>query len=430
MRGPPEASRASPPAATEVTAARALARQKAWATGLVVLCALTYAGAKALEGRQPAIAYVAAFAEAAIIGALADWYAVVALFRHPLGLKLPHTAIIPANQTRIAENIGNFIAMHFLAGPRVGEKVLELDPAASVGRWIAEADNRKQIAAHAARLVPDAIAAIDREMLGGEIERGVLERLAAVDFGKVIGTSLEVITRNHRHHAILDEMLGRIETRLAEPAALDAIRERIRGELPTLFRFFLADAYLVERLIRASHALLRQVRSDPVHPLRTEFDRLIVEFVAKLKYSPEHREKVEGLKQELLARAELREILVEGWDRFVASLRVDIEREDGIIRPGFEAFLSDMAQRLQQDRDLRARLNRWLAEAAASMTERYKHEVASFVAAQVKSWDTQHAVRTIELSLGKDLQYIRINGTLVGGLLGLIIFAATRLALR
>lgn len=430
MRGPEEASRAPDSAATDALAVHMLARRKVLATGLVALSALTYAGAKALEGRHPAIAYVAAFAEAAIIGGLADWYAVVALFRHPLRLRLPHTAIIAANQTRIAENIGNFIAKHLLAGPRVGEKVMALDPAASVGRWIAQADNRQQIAGHAARLLPDAVEAIDREMLCGEIERGVLERLAAVDFGKVIGTSLEVITRNNRHHAILDEVLGRIEARLAEPAALDAIRERIRGELPTLFRFFLADAYLLQRLIRAGHSLLTEVLGDPIHPLRAEFDRFIAEFVVKLKASPEHRDKVEELKRELLARTELRDILVDGWDRFVAALRADIEREPGIIRPGFDAFLSDMAARLQHDADLRARLNRWLANAAAAMTERYKHEAASFVAAQVKSWDTQHAVRTIELSIGKDLQYIRINGTLVGGLLGLVIFTATRLALH
>jgi uncharacterized membrane-anchored protein YjiN (DUF445 family) len=429
MRAPATASGAPGPTPADAAAARALARQKAVATGLVALCALAYAAAKALEQRHPAVAYLAAFAEAAIIGALADWYAVVALFRHPLGLKLPHTAIIPANQTRIAEAIGDFIAKHFLAGPRVGAKVLELDPAASAGRWLAEPDNRGQLAAHAARLVPDAVEAIDRELLRGEIERGVLDRLATVDFGKVIGTSLEVITRNRRHHAILDDVLGRIESQLAEPAALAAIRERIRAELPTLFRFFFADAYLLQRLVRASHALLAEVRWDPVHPLRAEFDRLIAEFIVKLRNSREHREKMEGLKQELLARAELREILLESWDRFVAALRADIERDDGIIRPGFAAFLGDMAGRLQHDADLRARLNRWLADAAAAMTERYKHEAAAFVTAQVKSWDARHAVRTIELSLGKDLQYIRINGTLVGGLLGLAIFAATRLAL-
>src|SRR5262249_35997937 len=206
--------------AADAQAARALARQKARATGLVALCALVYVVAKAFEARQPGIAYVAAFAEAAIIGGLADWYAVTALFRHPLGLKLPHTAIIPANQARIAEAIGDFIAKHFLVGARVGAKVFEADPAASAGRWLAEPRNRNEMAAHAARLVPDAIAAIDRETLGGEIERGVLERLAALDLGKVIGTSLEVITRNQRHHAILDQVLGRLESRLAEPAAL------------------------------------------------------------------------------------------------------------------------------------------------------------------------------------------------------------------
>jgi uncharacterized membrane-anchored protein YjiN (DUF445 family) len=375
MRVPPEASGAPSSVPTDAAAARALARQKAVATALVALCALAYAAAKALEARHPAVAYLAAFAEAAIIGALADWYAVVALFRHPLGLKLPHTAIIPANQMRIAEAIGDFIATHFLAGPRVGTKVLELDPAAGAGRWLAEPDNRRRVAAHAACLVPDAIEAIDRELLRGEIERGMLDRLTTIDFGKVIGTSLEVITRNRRHHAILDDVLGRIESQLAEPAALAAIRERIRAELPTLFRFFLADAYLLQRLVRASHALLTEVRWDPAHPLRAEFDRLIAEFIVKLRSSREH-EKLEGLKQELLARTELREILIESWDRFVAALRADIEREDGIVRPGFAAFLGDMAQRLQHDADLRARLNRWLADAAAAMTERYKHEVA------------------------------------------------------
>jgi uncharacterized membrane-anchored protein YjiN (DUF445 family) len=415
--------------ASDAQLARALTRQKVLATGLVVICALVYVGAKAFAPRYPASGYVAAFAEAAIIGALADWYAVVALFRHPLGLKLPHTAIIPKNQTRIAENLGNFIARHFLSGSHLGEKVHALDLAASTGSWIAEPHNRKRIADHAAQLVPDAIAAIDHDMARDAIERGVLARLAAVDFAMVISTSLEVITRANRHHAILEEVLGWLEARLAEPTALAVIRERIRSELPTLFRFFLADAYLLQRLIHASHALLMQVRFDPIHPLRAEFDRLIRELIDKLRISPEGRHKVERLKQELLARAELREMLIEGWHALVASVREDAACENGIIRPGLEAFLSDVAERLQHDENLRAGLNRWLADGASLATERYKNEAAAFIAAQVKAWDTQHAVRTIELSLGSDLQYVRINGTLVGGLLGLLIFTVTRLVL-
>jgi uncharacterized membrane-anchored protein YjiN (DUF445 family) len=408
---------------------RALARQKAWATGLVVLCAIVFVGAKALEGRHSGAAYVAAFAEAAIIGALADWYAVVALFRHPFGLRLPHTAIIPANQARIAENLGDFIARHFLAGTQVGTKTLELDPAANAGRWLAEPGNRALIAAHAASLLPQAIRAIDREALHGELERGLLDRLAAVDMGQVIGTSLEVVTRDRRHHAVLEEVLGRVESLLGDPAALDAIRDRIRAELPTLARFFQADTYLLRRLVEASNALVKEVRDDPGHALRAEFDRFVTAFVDKLKRSPDYREQVEGLKRDLLARAELRAVLQEGWERFVAWLGADVRAQQGIIRPGFETFLDDFAQRLQHDPGLRARLNHWLAERASSITERYKREVAAFVAAQVKSWDTRHAVRTIELSIGRDLQYIRVNGALVGGLLGLAIFTATRLAL-
>jgi uncharacterized membrane-anchored protein YjiN (DUF445 family) len=303
---------------TEETAARALARHKAFATGLVVLCVIVFVAAK-----RAGFPYVAAFAEAAIIGALADWYAVVALFRHPLGLRLPHTAIIPSNQARIADQLGEFIARHFLAGERVAEKLLQLDPAALAGRWLADPANRER-----------AVAQAEREALRDEL--GLLERL---------------------------------ETFLAEPAAQDAMRERIRAELPTLARFFRADAYLLARLGSAAQSLLKEMRKDPAHPLR----------------------------------AELR----------------------GFVLGGFEDFLAAAATRLQTDEQFRGRLNAWLASRAGALTERHKHEIADFVSAQVKAWDARQAVRAIELAIGKDLQYIRVNGTVVGGLLGLSIYSAT-----
>ena len=303
---------------TEEFAERALARQKAWATGLVALCVVVFVAA-----RYARLDYVAAFAQAAIIGALADWYAVVALFRHPLGLRLPHTAIIPANQARIADQLGAFIAQHFLAGERVTEKILQLDPAAAAGRWLAEPENRAR-----------AVAQAEREALRDEV--GLLERIEAL---------------------------------LAEPAAQEAIRERIRAELPSLARFFQADAYLLARLGAAAQSLLAEVRADAAHPLR----------------------------------AELR----------------------GFVLGGFEEFLEASAGRLQDDEEFRGRLNGWLASRAGALTERHKHEIAEFVSAQVRSWDARSAVRAIELAIGKDLQYIRVNGTLVGGVLGLLIFSAT-----
>ena len=310
---------------TELTAERALARQKAWATGLVVLCALVFVAARALEARYGALAWVAAFAEAAIIGALADWYAVVALFRHPLGLRLPHTAIIPSNQAKIADEIGAFIARHFLAGERIAERILELDPAALAGRWLAQPANRER-----------AVAQAEREALRDEI--GILQRVGEL---------------------------------LAAPEAQAAIRERIRAELPTLARFFQADAYVLAKLMAAAQSLLDEVQSDPAHPLR----------------------------------AELR----------------------GFVLGRLEDFLASAAGRLQGDAAFRARLNRWLATRAGALTEAYKHEVAAFVSTQVKSWDARRAVRAIELAIGKDLQYIRVNGTLVGGLIGLGLYGATRL---
>lgn len=407
--------------------AAALARQKRLATALLGVCAVTYASARAFESRAVGLSYVAAFAEAAIIGGLADWYAIVALFRHPLGLKLPHTAIIPARQERIGEAIGSFIARHFLASERVEAKIIALDPAASGGRWLAEPANRREVAAYAARLMPDLIAAIDREALHEEIERAVIERLAALDLADLGRAALEVATRDGRHHAILDAVLDRIAARLAEPMALSAMRERVRAELPTLFQFFLADAYVLQRLVRASHVLLTQVREDADHPLRAEFDRLIAEFLVQLKSSPEHRGN--ALKQELLARVKLREIVTEAFERLLAALRSDVGREHGIVRRGLESFLDRLAQRLERDRGLRERINQRLAAATAALTQQHRDEVGAFISAQVRSWDAAHAVATIERSVGKDLQYVRLNGTLVGGLLGLAIFILTRLVM-
>jgi len=310
---------------SEQTAERALATQKAWATGLVALCALVLVAARSLEARYGALAWVAAFAEAAIIGALADWYAVVALFRHPLGLRLPHTAIIPSNQAKIADEIGNFIARHFLDAERVAEKVLEIDPAGIAGRWLAKPANRER-----------ALAQAEREALRDEL--GLLERVGEL---------------------------------LSGEEAQAAIRERIAAELPTLARFFQADAYVLARLLAAAQSLIDEVREDEAHPLR----------------------------------AELR----------------------GFVLGRFEEFLVSAAERLQADEAFRARLNRWLATRAGALTETYKHEVASFVAAQVKSWDARQAVRAMELAIGKDLQYIRVNGTLVGGLIGLALYGIARL---
>ena len=393
----------------------------------MVLFVLVSVVAKTFEAGRPWLAYLAAFSEAAIIGALADWYAVVVLFRHPLGLRLPHTAIIPANQARIAENLGAFIATHFLVGVRVAGKVLEIDVAARFGRWIADDGNRRFVASHAARMMPQALEAMDDRAVHGALERGVLERLASFDMARLAGDSLELLTRGRRHHVILDEVLARVGALLADPAAVAAIREKVRAELPTLFNLFRADAFVVERLLKAANAMLLQVRADPEHALRAEFDVFVADFIGKLKDSPEYREKAEGIKQELLERAGIRGFVAQGWDRFVAWVRSDVEGEHRVVRPGFEAFLLDLGERLRSDAALRARLNQWIAREAESLTERYKAEVAGFVAEQVRAWDTRHMVSTIELAIGRDLQYIRINGTLVGGTLGLLIYGLTEL---
>ncbi len=310
----------------------------------------------------------------------------------------------------------------------MARKVVEIDVAARFGRWIAEDENRRLVANHAARMMPRALEAMDDRATHGALERGLLDRLATFDMARLAGDSLEMLTRDGRHHVILDDVLARIGVLLTDPAAVEALREKVSAELPTLFNLFRADAYVVDKLLHAGQSLITEVRSNPEHPLRAEFDALVADFIAKLKESPEYREKAESFKQELLARAGIGALVAEGWNRFVAWVRKDVAEEHGVVRPGFELFLLQMGGRLGHDAALRDRLNLWVALETENLTERYKSEVAAFVAEQVKAWDTRHMVSTIELAIGKDLQYIRINGTLVGGMLGLLIHALTSLA--
>lgn len=419
-----------PAAATDHEAARTLALHKARATALVAVCALIYIAAKALEARQPLCAYAAAFAEAAIVGALADWYAVVALFRHPLGLPFPHTAIIPANQKRIAQAFGNFITRHFLTAAHVREKIAEFDPAARFGRSLAAPNIRRQLSEQLAHLILDSIGTIDPAELGRELERKLLDGLAAMEVGKLIGGALEVIASTGRHHALLDEVLARLESWLADPSALAAIRERVRHELPTLVRLFRADAYLLERFIRVTLAALADIRRDAAHPIRAEFDQFIADSVERLRAMPLAQHRPDVLARELLGRPEFRQILNDGWERFVLSLRADLDREEGVLRSAFVTLLGNLAQKLQHDQELRSKVNNWFIVRGAALTERHKDEVATFFTAQMQSWDTRRAIAIIERSIGKDLQYIRINGTLVGGLMGLTIFTVTNMFMR
>jgi len=403
--------------------ARVLQRMKWAATLLLVGTASLFVLARHYEATHWAWGYTAAFAAAATVGGLADWYAVVALFRRPLGLPIPHTAIIPRNHRRIADNLGAFVESNFLAPEAVGRKLGEVDFAAQIAEWLADRERSAQLAAFVVRLLPQTVTAIDQSGLRrfmGERVRAELERIEVAPFAAGL---LGAIAETGRHQRLLDELLGALDRVLANEATLAALREKIRKELPALFNLYRADAYLLRKMIASTTAFIEEARADPAHPLRREFDTFVVAHIDRLRHSSEYAQRAEALKKELLARPEVAAVADGAWDSLRAFIEIDASKAESQIRRQLESMLVDVGKQLARDRAIRAEINRGMVRMLGDFVQSQKSGVGRFIADQVKNWDVDVLIGRIELTVGRDLQYIRFNGAIIGGLAGLALHA-------
>jgi len=414
--------------AREAKKLAALRRTKFLATAALCLCVAVFAAARALQPRWPWLAFVAAFAEAATIGGLADWYAVVALFKRPLGLPIPHTAIIPANQNRIADNLGSFIEANFLAPEPVRAKLREVDFAVLVAEWLAEPARARGLSDFVGRLAPRAISAIEGSGLRGFLGRRVLDQLKKVRVAPLAAELLTAVTEDRRHQKLFDELIGVLDKFLNDEAALEALRDKIREELPSLFNLFRADAYLVKKIVASAGALFQEVLADQNHALRHEFDRFVIGFIETLRDSPDYARRAERFKRDLLSRPELSSLADDVWQSLREFVEQDLQTEGSRTREHLAGLFVDVGRQLAADPQIRADMNEGFVVALSSFVESQKSSVSSFIAEQVKRWDLVQLVRLIELNIGRDLQYIRFNGMLIGGLAGLVLHMAERLA--
>src|SRR6266700_2831203 len=296
-------------------AARAaeLRRVKALATLVLVATLALFAAAKALLNVHPAFGFVAAFAEAATIGGLADWYAVVALFRRPLGLPIPHTAIIQSNQHRIADKLGEFIEVHFLAAGPIEARLRQIDFGAFVADWLCDRKRSDDLARVVVRLLPEAFSATESSGLMTFIVRRMTAQLQAIDLAPLAAGTLRAFVEEGRHQALLDDVLRIVHETLTTAETMAMIREKIRAELPTLLRFYRADKFLLKRIVASASAFFEEVGRDPKHPFRGEFDRMVLSFVDRLGSDPSYAGRIDGLKRDLLARPELGDLARNIW---------------------------------------------------------------------------------------------------------------------
>lgn len=407
----------------------ALRRTKFVATAALALCVLVFAVAKSFEGRFAWLGFVAAFAEAATIGGLADWYAVVALFKRPLGLPIPHTAIIPENQNRIADNLGRFIEVNFLAPEPVREKLAEVDFSALVADWLADPNRAADLSRFVGRLVPQTLAAIEQSGLRGFVTSRMLDEIEKVPMAPLAAELLSTLTDDRRHQRLFDEFTKVVGRFLSDEQALASMRDKIREELPSLFNLFRADAYLLKKIVASAGSLFDEVRADPDHPMRAEFDRFVQTFVERLRTSKQYARRAEKLKRDFLARPELKALAGDMWESLGQFIEQDAKAPNSMIRAHLANMFVEVGRHLAGDAQIRADMNQGFVVALSSFVESQKSGVSKFIADQVKRWDLAQLTRLIEMNIGRDLQYIRFNGMVIGGLAGVALHTVERLFL-
>ncbi len=416
----------SDPAAAERLAA--LVRMKRIALGLLGAAAVLYALATMLGRSHPGWHYLAAFAEAAMVGAVADWFAVVALFRHPLGLRIPHTAIIPTNKARIGRNLANFICNNFLGTPQVLAKLQEFDAGTRLAHWLAEPRHAEQMAQHLSAAARYLLSTLDDERVRHFLRSSVVARLEKVDVSSLAGELLALLTADRRHQALLDELLQQLAGLLEDEGVQERMAEVVASELRVLKLVGLdavAGRLATRKLISALGNLMADMGSDPDHPLRLRFDDFMVRSIERLRDDPALRERGRELQSEWLRHPALAQYLHGLWDQLLQWLQADLQRSESSLRQRVAQGAQGLGKRLLEDAAMREWINAQLMQAAPAWIERYREDIRGYIVARVDAWPTEELTTELERNIGRDLQFVRINGTLVGGLIGLLIHAVT-----
>jgi uncharacterized membrane-anchored protein YjiN (DUF445 family) len=389
-----------------------------------------------LNGERGIWAWVSAFCEAAAVGALADWFAVVALFRRPMGLPIPHTAIIPRSKERIADSLAVFVRDQFLEPQALLARLQVFDPASRLGSWLAEPARARMLADMARGWALQALDFLDEAAVRRSIQGFVIQQLRQWNAAATAGELLGLLTADNRHQRVLDEGLTRVGEWLETPAvkqrASELIVRYIQREWPKLASTVnwvkpideIGDS-LAERLAHAVLGELQQILAEPTHPLRQDYESWVAAYIQRLREDPALAEQIEQMKQRVIDHPAVQDYVQGLWARIHASLRADLASEDSALAGHLRRSLASVGEALQRDPALRDALNQHLLDGAERLTSRLREGVTHHIAQTVKGWDERHLVEQLELSVGRDLQFIRFNGTLVGGLIGLALHALT-----
>lgn len=405
---------------------------KRLATGLLVLVAAAYLAATLLEPRWPWLWYVARTCEAAMVGAIADWFAVVALFHHPLGLRfIPHTAILPRNKRRIAQGLSEFIQHNFLSTEAVVARIAAFQPARTLSGWLLRPENADALAGYAARFLAYALHSLDDRRVSLFIKDSLSKFLEGADVASALGRILDALTEHGRHHALLDEALAALDDLLQREDTRRAIAQEVTRAAPAALKSLneLLNLRLDERaalrIVEVALRKLSEVRHDRDHELRRRFDASVAAFVERLKSDERTRAKVAALRDELLASEVLGAYAGGLWEALRGWLAADLAHEPSAARARLAGMARGLGARLEADAPVRQWIDEQILAAVPALVSEHRAKFGRFVEDQINAWEEEKLVEELERHIGPDLQYIRINGTVVGGLVGFVLALAT-----
>ncbi|MFD3663201.1 DUF445 domain-containing protein [Streptomyces sp. NPDC058659] len=400
---------------------RGVRRMKTLATSLLVAVAVIYGLATwaRSSGAGPWAGYVAAAAEAGMVGALADWFAVTALFRRPLGLPIPHTAIIPTKKDQLGASLGSFVGENFLSADVVRGRLQAFGIGRRLGTWLADPAHADRVTAEASTALRGALTVLRDSDVQAVVGEAITRRAESAEIAPGLGKTLEKIVVDGAHHRAVDLVCTRAHDWLVTHG--DSVMDAVQGGAPGWTPRFV-DKRVGERVYKELLRFVTEMRDMPAHPARGAIDRFLTDFAADLQADTDTRARVERLKADLLARPEIQDIIASAWSSIRTLIIAAAEDDRSQLRLRARASLMSLGNRLATDARLQAKVEGWAEDAAAYVVTTYRHEITSLITDTVAGWDATQTSKKIEANIGRDLQFIRINGTVVGALAGLLIY--------
>ena len=412
-------------AEAELKKRKKLTQMRLASGGILAIFTLAFFISKYYQGRYPAAVIILAISEAAMVGGLADWFAVTALFRHPLGLPIPHTALIPKEKNNIGKNLGSYVQQNFLTAEVLIEKIREFNAAGTISKWMTDTEKVNKMTDQVIKYVPEILDKLSDDDINRFIKSNILIGLDNLELNKLFAEILKTLTANNRHQEILNEGIRIVNNLMHENE--QKMRELFSDRFSWFLQFIKADEYFFNKLLGAISTYLQELNDDKNHRHRKEFNNYMNELIVKLETSDEYKQKVNSIKNSISNNEVLINYINNIWSDLKKMIIEDIKKPNSNIKYQIEKTINSIGKNLLNDSAIRNKLNSGIENAAVEVISSNSDKIVRLISDKVESWSAKDFSESLELEVGSDLQYIRINGTLVGALVGAAIYFISHL---